>query len=455
MSVHHRTGPRTSCIRPAAISLACGLLIGGYIPHVQAAGDYGVLRLQLGTVNQFAYQPDLTLNTLTEFQGITAGEKGSCLMNWASGGVNVDLARLVPYGGAGATMPGFGYTSIGVYDGPKGTPCSRVDAHTNEYLQFGLGTYTRTTIGANAVDRMEMDLEVKDDAKVLLKTYIAGSLTGTYELRTGGSIVPGEGYGPTSTGQPPESDPAHRIVNCSARSDSGPDSGPNDNCRWIINDLAQAIEIVAVNGSFSLEGGGDWAGTDAYNNNTLFYLTHVVEGSFGTSCTGSTPPLSIGGLTDADCTVTRTQGSSTGVCPSVNYVFRDISGAANGCEFIKSPGSQFAASVDITFPPEPRTELNAVPGTTLGFADGLGGIVSFVPGLCTGTVVPIGGGWTISEVLTATPPPGYVDVVPGNIYADWACILEQDVDYLGPLLNPQMQVRQVILFWGDLLIIRD
>ncbi len=452
MNVQIRTGLSTSCIRSAVISLAAGLLIGGYIPHVQAAGDYGVLRLQLGTVNQFAYQAALG-SPLTALQGITAGEKGSCLMSWASGGV--DLARLIPNGGAGATMPGFGYTSIGVYDGPKGTPCSRVDASTNEYLQFGLGNYTRTNIGANAVDRMEIDVEVKNDARLLLKTYIAGSLTGTYELRTGGSIVSGEGYGPTSTGQPPESDPAHRIVNCSARSDSGPDSGPNDNCRWIINDLAQAIEIVAVNGSFSLEGGGDWAGTDAYNNNTLFYLTHVVEGSFGTSCTGSTPPLSIGGLTDADCTVTRTQASSTGVCPSVNYVFRDISGAANGCEFIKSPGSQFAASVDITFPPEPRTELNAVPGTTLGFADGLGGIVSFVPGLCTGTVVPIGGGWTISEVLTATPPPGYVDVVPGNIYADWACILEQDVDYLGPLLNPQMQVRQVILFWGDLLIIRD
>jgi len=455
MNVQIRTGLRTSCIRSAAISLACGLLIGGYIPHVQAAGDYGVLRLQLGTANQFAYQPDLTLNTLTEFQGITAGEKGSCLMNWASGGVNVDLARLVPYGGAGAAMPGFGYTSIGVYDGPKGTPCSRVDASTNEYLRFGLGNYTRTNIGANAFDRMEIDVEVKSDAKLLLNTYIAGSLTGTYELRTGGSIVPGEGFGPTSTGAPPEADPAHRIVNCSARSDSGPDSGPNDNCRWIINDLAQSIDIVAVNGSFSLEGGGDWAGTDAYENNTLFYLTHVLEGSFS-YCSGSATLPSIGKFEDTGCTVTRTQGAANdSSCGTVNYVFRDIVGTANGCEFIKSPDSQFAASVDITFPPEPRTELNAVPGTTLGFADGLGGIVSFVPGLCTGTVVPIGGGWTISEVLTASPPPGYVDVVPGNIYADWACILEQDVDYLGPLLNPQMQVRQVILFWGDLLIIRD
>jgi hypothetical protein len=47
------------------------------------------------------------------------------------------------------------------------------------------------------------------------------------------------------------------------------------------------------------------------------------------------------------------------------------------------------------------------------------------------------------------------DALTNNNFIDWACVLEQDVVYLGTSEFPgKMQVEQTILFWGDIQIIR-
>jgi hypothetical protein len=82
-----------------------------------------------------------------------------------------------------------------------------------------------------------------------------------------------------------------------------------------------------------------------------------------------------------------------------------------------------------------------------------GGFVSYAPPLCSGTVAVSGAGInsTIEEVL-ASPKPDYVDdQVDNGSIIDWACVLDQRVEYLGP----RMQVTQLILFWGDPIIIRQ
>lgn len=434
--------------------MAVALVMMGTALDAHAYGDKGVIRLQVGGGGgQFVYQEDLE-GPVLESQRFYAEGKGSCLLGWTAG--DPRLAELTPGGGALAERPGFGATSIGVWDGPKGTPCSRVSQYANESLTFELGDYTTDLapagLGANAFDRLELDIEVKADAKVQLTMMVAGFVMQTYELRTGASIVPGVGLERAPGGAWPVATPTARIVNCRARSDSGPDSGPNDNCRWIIEDLGQQFVLTPLAGEFSLEGGGDW-GYDYDANNSLIYLTTVVEGDL--DCDSPTPEIEIGdGANDAVCQVFSQPDPTTGNCPSIHYVFRDLTGPTKGCEFIKGPGQQLAASMDITFPPEPRTDLYGMPPTFFEFPGASG---YFTTDICNGELVTDDTtGLTSIKIDTLRKADGTLvtlanDAVPDNLVIDWACIQEHHVDYLGgdDPGTEEMQVIQKLFFWGD------
>jgi hypothetical protein len=189
------------------------------------------------------------------------------------------------------------------------------------------------------------------------------------------------------------------------------------------------------------------------------YLTSVKEGvlcdaSGSNPFTRTTGSLPIGTNTNgATCEVQQTS-ACTG---PTSYVFRNFSGAANGCEFIKSPGKQFVSLTKVKFPPEPRYPLDQIPPTQLVFTDGTGRTsLPFEPDLCYGTVEGTGDNRTIPAVLAGTA--GVTDAndaLTNNNFIDWACVLEQDVVYLGTSEFPgKMQVEQTILFWGDIQIIR-
>lgn len=443
----HRTVTRA--IMLAALPVA--LLTTGPGGDALAAGDKGRLRLQLGTTNQFVYESLTTTGySPSLYQPFGPEGKGSCLITWYTTGVAnyAELARLIPGGGLGASQPGFGATSLGVFDGPKGTPCSRVSNYANESLTFALGGDTTRVGGpieANAFDRLELDIEVKADAALQLVTYVGSGIeTGRFHLLTGASIT-SSAAAPQANGQPVESNLATPVVSCSARSDSGPDSGPSDNCRWVISGIiGQSFTIRPLYGEFSLEGGGDWESTGlSAQRQTFVYLTSLAEGSL--TCNGHTQSLSGGG--SSTCQVA---GAPSGYCPTPNlyYFFRQVAGSANGCEFIKGSGGQLVASMTITFPPEPA-DLNA---TRILFPTPSGSYVTYEPKLCTGTVVGLDGNPTIKEVLETTKPAGYVDVIPGTTEADWACILDEVVKSAG---TGYIQVYQRILFWGDPLIVRQ
>lgn len=449
----HSRFPLTSTLALAAAAVVAA----GLSPVAQAAGDKGLIKLYMGSANYFAYQaPGATFPSLSQPFGPEG--KGSCTITWPMVGVGTtsyaNLVDLVPGGGAHAAEPGFGATSLGVFDGPKGTPCSRVSQYASEKLTFLLGPDTTSTVGtirANAFDQLELDVEVKADAALQLEIRLGSAVTGRFYLQTGSSIT-GAAALPKADGQPADSSPSTPVVACSARSDSGPDSGPNDNCRWVIKDIiGSSFEILPLVGEFSLEGGGDWEGTALYTfNQSVIYLTSVREGWL--PCGGSTgDPIPIGdGSTGADCQV---NAAPVGFCPSTNvhYFLREISGTNQGCDFIKDDASgQLAASMTVTFPPEPA-DLNA---TTVLFPRPVppGGFAAFEPKPCTGTVAGLDSNPTIVEVLTGpTRPPGYVDVVEGNGARDWACILDQTVKHVSP---GYIQVTQRILFWGDFTAIR-
>jgi hypothetical protein len=410
--------------------------------------DRGVLRLQLGSSvtdgglhspKRFVHQPS----------GLSQAIQPSGKCGLFLGGPS-SLATLTPSGGNGTL--GLGPDSIGVFDGSKGVACYRITASIGESLRFGLGADVSASpsIDANAFYRLVLDVEVKQNAEFLLQILAGGSVTGEFRLRSGGSIVAGEGS--TAPGS------ADNIFNCTAQSDSGPDAGARDNCRWTVDALGQEFRLIPLAGEGSLEGGGDF-GSAAYANNTLIYLTEGNIGALG--CNSPQVPQGTGtptvgdGIDTAQCGVTRIDPTGLGgsCTTAIGYVLRNIDGVEEGCEINKTPDEQLAASVDLLFPPEAATLLGEEPLTEIEFSTNEPGeVVSFIPKRCIGTVVPDRNGeLTIEEVLSV---PGFVaDVVPGTPdHLDWACVLNNTQEYVG---SGQMQIRQTILFWGDIKFVRQ
>jgi hypothetical protein len=436
--------PRAN-LRSTGFISATGALILALISFAAAAlpsppsglPDKGVLRLQLGggAARQFLHEPSGAL------QPILLSGKCGLLLGSPS------LATLTAAGGLGSM--GLGPDSIGVFDGPKGVACYRITASIGESVTFGLGSATSALpIDANAFYRLELDIEVKQNAAFLLQILIGGTVSDQFYMRSGTSIIAGQGS--ISPGSP------DHIFNCTAQSDSGPDAGSRDNCRWIVDALGQQFRLVPLTGEGSLEGGGDFGtGVAAYDNNSLIYLTKAAIGALGCANTpvpqGTTTSTIGDGVNDAQCTITRIDPTGLGgsCTTAIGYLLRNI-GVAEGCEMLKTPGEQLAASADILFPPEPRTALGAEPLTSIVFSNPLGSPVNFTPQRCTGTVVlDSNGERTILEVLSG----GTVgtDVVPGG-HKDWACILDNVQEYIGA---DQMQIRQTVLFWGDIEIKRQ
>jgi hypothetical protein len=409
--------------------------------------DRGVLRLQLGEsiTEGGLHAPRRFVHEVYGYQIISARSK--CLMDPVSG----PLAVLTAAGGRGAV--GVGPDSIGVFDGPKGVACYRISADEGESIQFVLGEDISTAdFKANAFYSLNLDVEVKSNAEILLEVLIGNTVAAKYYLRSGGSIVDPivDGEGSTEPGAP--------FFECGAASDSGPDAGKFDNCRWIINELGNGFRIKTLAGEASWEGGGDW-GSDAYANNSLIYLTDAAIGALGCEnnpSPESTTTTTIGdGINDAQCTVTRLDPSTTSnaTCDTtVGYLFRNIGAGLEGCELVKTPGEQLAASIDICFPPEEATELGDEQLTEIEFTNTADpeNPVLYTAARCPGSVaLDPNGNRIIPEVLQN---PGTYDLIPGGA-VEFACILDNGQEYLGtPTVSTEreMQVCQTILFWGDI-----
>lgn len=146
--------------------------------------------------------------------------------------------------------------SIGVKStGAQGTPCGRVDGNDRLTLTLGDGLIA---------DSGELDLELKGNAHVVIELFLHGTQVGdTFEVISGTS-----GSSEASVTLTPDS----TAGSCRGASDSGPDSGSNDNCRVILQPgvMFNGIELSVEQGEMSLEGSGDF-GNDP-SEDTIFHL---------------------------------------------------------------------------------------------------------------------------------------------------------------------------------------
>ena len=124
----------------------------------------------------------------------------------------------------------------------------------------------------------------------------------------------------------------------------------------MINDIGQSFTITSLAGEFSLEGGGDWAGTARwFENNTLIYLTHLEEGTL--TC-GSSLSIDIGTAADgAMCTAAGPPPSASCPYDPTKFLLQDLTGTSRGCNLFKQPGNQRVGVMKIAFPRETSSPL--------------------------------------------------------------------------------------------------
>ena len=449
-------------------------LLAGFATEA-SAGALGEIRLQLGpqgSPSRFVYvKPDGSLSPEVDaFSGSKGKEK--CFFTWSAENQRlVSLRGFAPDDGTTRTL-GIGPDSLGVYDNASGVDCYRMQGDLGEGIEFGfddelatvVSEQTGTTVSLAGLwfDRLELDIEVKQDAALILTVFSGTDTPRTYELRSGSTIVPGEG-----SNEGPSTYPANTVFNCTAESDSGSDSGPNDNCRWVIEDIGKSFQLQAINGDASWEGGGDY-GADNYANNSVISLTTLVDSGTLYCNPNDDPALdnktgTVGGGVVASCQITRINPNNLGqsICPAfpadgIDYDLETFVGAGSECELRKlplgSPIVQIAGSMQVTFEAEdvlgtPYEDWGSQ-RTQMRFTKPDGYLSDpYAAPRCRGTVVDdANGNPTILEVLAVPTHIWVADQVDGNGIIDWTCVLDHREEFLG---NGRMQVTQTVLFWGD------
>ena len=194
--------------------------------------DAGSLTLRTGTTNNVVRRApnDSILSTQT----ITAAS--SCAVS-----TTPTLLRIVPSKGTLGMNSG----TLGDRTKGSGTDCGLVEA----------GGALTITLGSQ-IPNLEMssfafDIESRKNLKLVLTASLGGATTATYELRTGTSVVPGQG----------STTPGSEIFNCNAGSSSDPNAADRDNCRFTGNALADKLVLTAVVGELGLSGGASGGAT--------------------------------------------------------------------------------------------------------------------------------------------------------------------------------------------------
>ena len=391
-----------------------------------ALPDKGTLTLTLGNTTNNVVQRDSVANGsgILATQNLTAP---NCVLTTTPTLLGFATSRGVP--GLNASTHEIGDMTKGT-----GTDCGLVEAGGSLTLNMG------SAISTLEVSHFALDIETRKNVKIILTAKLNGNVTSTYELRSGTSIVAGQG----------STTPGATLFNCNSQSSSNPNSGDSDNCRWSGDVLANQFVLSAPIGEFALAGGADGGRSQP----SVLNLTDVI----GLDCqTGGS-----GGQ------FTATAGDGTSV-PKVGLIRKDnldpnepcqvipaeltssSSGGVNALDFLKDLRSQQsgAFTMDITWPNEGAQ--NPPPPTQIDFGTGPMNL-----DLCKGTPVydpplpsPSAKFQGIAELLDGDFSPSdfaTFDLVPSVPGIQYACYYNQQTQYVA---GGTVQLFQQIYVVGD------
>lgn len=301
----------------------------------------GVLSVTTGAVDRVALDTDLD-GTAEKTQAL--GEAANCLLK-----TDESLLGIDGYVGTATTdVASFLANSIGVAEKKTGTSCYQAGAPAERLVLRLNPANVRGALGALLASSAYLDVELKQGAEVLATARRGDAVVGRFELRSGSSI--------TSPVPLPGGVTADAVFNCSTSADSGPDSGVNDNCRWPVSSPSwlganddryfDSLELRAVNGSFSLEGGADGAVPGPSpappagypTPSSFFELVTVSDGELG--CQSATQTVSGSGA-KPQVTVRRLDNANPAeTCTLVPYTLANLDASAR---FLKPLDSQVTA----------------------------------------------------------------------------------------------------------------
>jgi len=197
--------------------------------------------------------------------------------------------------------PGLKDGSIGIKSGGStGVPCSRVDATEDLAVEL---------TGVPDAVRASLDLEFKGAVRVDIVVWKNGEEVDAFQVRAGGGIVSGQGVDGSATAPYTATvTAAQPIANCRNASDSGPDSGPSDNCYVTVEPSASfdRITFAPVMGEMSLEGSWDFGNDPAFD--TIFTLEEY-DGELGCTEENSTATIEEGTVYGTFTRLENTDGS--------------------------------------------------------------------------------------------------------------------------------------------------
>ena len=275
--------------RRLAMAGTFALLAGAMVlPQTFATGDTaetfgssGILRLHLGAQDYLRFDPS---NGADPTQ--TNISSSACKVSLSNGSL-VALTHTPTSSGAAVGLKDDGLGVKVVSEG-SGTPCGQVNG-TSQALTISLAGI----LGSKVIDRAELDVEFKFNAKVKADMYLDGGLVGT------------------------------RTFDCT-KSDCGPDSGSGDNFRLQVTDLVfdairLSVDPSTPSGAFSLEGGADGTtpgvvgSTLATDKNDSIFRISGAEGTL--TCGGQATETGASGEPDA----TLQRANATGCNGAILY----------------------------------------------------------------------------------------------------------------------------------------
>lgn len=237
-----------------------------------------LITLQTGAKDEWTLYPADKKQTAPT-QSISATSSGNCTIKTPTGSI-ADLG--------GSKKAGIRSGSIGIADKTSGESCAQVTASPSETLTIDLKGRT--------ADLAVLDVELQKDAVILATATLAGGDASYFEVQSGDSITGGAALGGQSSAI---------VAECQVGTSSGPNSGSSDNCRWVIQGaLFDKLELKAVRGLFSLEGGADGAAATSSGDEpsglpatlTYFRIASLFEcqtGSVTVDGLGTTPTVTI------------------------------------------------------------------------------------------------------------------------------------------------------------------
>ena len=419
---------------PSTIQAATGISTPAYVPNWVA--------IQTGATSR------ITLNG-------ASGQLGApqTLAPAANCGVNLgpDASQFVTLEGSigrafSGSLASYANGSIGVKEKKSGTSCSQVNAVTTESLRLALGDNISTLLGPDAVaSSASLDVELKGAVRIQATAYLGTEPQGVYELRSGSLAE--------STPVPP----GVTAFTCNLSPDSGADSNVSDNCRWPISAPSwgaagddgvffDSLNLEALAGSFSLEGGADGAVQPAPLSTPNASILEIATDTLGCNATtrtetgtGDEPTVSVYRLGNSD-------GSS---CALVPYSLANGSGFA---QFLKPLDSQPSAQFiwDITGRLSPTAGTTDLPDLKIDYETPESdppAYVSPVPlGWCPDATYSNGrfAGYTAEQLASNTTFPDQ-DNYAGKQYA---CVISRTATSVNG--SPDVvEVRELVYVYGD------